>query len=75
MRRANDYLTFNERVSFCENCSSDVLLHHICENCGFYKGKKIIDGKEDISGNIVDYDATPETEESEAATPDNDSQE
>ena len=41
MRRANDYLTFSERVTTCSNCGADVLLHHVCENCGYYKGKKV----------------------------------
>ena len=54
MRRANDYLTFSERVTTCSNCGADVLLHHVCENCGYYKGKKVIEGKEDISSSVVD---------------------
>ena len=54
MRRANDYLTFSERVTTCSNCGADVLLHHVCETCGYYKGKKIIEGKEDISSSVVD---------------------
>ena len=45
MRRANDYLTFSERVTTCSNCGADVLLHHVCETCGYYKGRKILEGK------------------------------
>ena len=65
MRRANDYLTFNERITYCENCGTDVLLHHVCETCGFYKGKKILQGKEDISGSVIDSDSTVSAEELE----------
>ena len=38
MRRANDYLTFSERVTNCSNCGADVF-HQRNENCGYYKGK------------------------------------
>ena len=62
MRRANDYLTFSERVTTCSNCGADVLLHHVCETCGYYKGRKIIEGKEDISSSVVD-DGSFESEE------------
>lgn len=26
----------------CENCNSARLPHHMCNNCGFYKGKLLI---------------------------------
>ena len=76
MRRANDYLTFSKRVTTCGNCDSDVLLHHICENCGYYKGRKIITGKEDISSSTYDVDGSfesdgNETDESPAESNDN----
>ncbi len=32
----------------CTNCKSKILPHKVCANCGFYKGKKIIDIKSDI---------------------------
>ena len=78
MRRANDYLTFSKRITFCETCGTDALLHHICESCGYYKGRKIIDGLEDISSNVTDSDlgvdnsaaeATPEDTTPEDTTP------
>ncbi len=31
----------------CENCGSNLKPHTVCKNCGFYKGKKVIDVKED----------------------------
>ena len=65
MRRANDYLTFSERVTTCSNCGADVLLHHVCETCGYYKGRKVIEGKEDISSSVID-DGSFESEETSA---------
>lgn len=31
------------RLSRCSECGSSHLRHRMCDNCGFYKGKKIID--------------------------------
>ena len=63
MRRANDYLTFSKRITTCQNCGTDVLLHHVCETCGYYKGRKILAGKEDLSSSVID-DGSFESEES-----------
>ena len=30
-------------ISYCENCHQPLLNHKVCENCGFYNGKKVID--------------------------------
>jgi len=30
-------------VSVCPKCKSEVLPHHMCANCGFYKGREVID--------------------------------
>jgi len=30
-------------LSKCNNCNLAHARHHVCEKCGFYKGKKIID--------------------------------
>ena len=27
----------------CPKCGSQILPHHVCSTCGFYKGKKIIE--------------------------------
>ena len=75
MRRANDYLTFSERVTTCSNCGSDVLLHHVCENCGYYKGKKVIEGKEDISSSVVDDGSFASEESSVDDAPQEETQE
>ena len=40
-RRAAIKLTVRETV-LCTNCGTPVLPHTICRNCGFYKGKEVI---------------------------------
>jgi len=31
------------RLVFCPKCKKPVLPHTVCQNCGYYKGKEIID--------------------------------
>jgi len=31
-----------EYLSLCPKCGSPILPHHMCPNCGYYKGKEII---------------------------------
>jgi large subunit ribosomal protein L32 len=31
-----------KQMASCSNCDSQVKPHVVCNNCGFYKGKKII---------------------------------
>ncbi|MBU4691354.1 50S ribosomal protein L32 [Mycoplasma zalophi] len=40
LRRSHHALTKNTFNS-CSNCGQVVLPHRICENCGFYNGKKV----------------------------------
>ena len=41
-RRAAIKLTVRKTV-LCSNCQTPVLPHTICKNCGFYKGREVID--------------------------------
>ncbi len=44
-RRSHDsYLTVNSVE--CPNCGEFKLAHHICNSCGYYDGKEIIDKTE-----------------------------
>lgn len=43
MRRAHDSIKFTAAVEVCDNCGELSLRHHVCESCGFYRGKKRID--------------------------------
>lgn len=31
-----------KNTNSCPNCGSPVLSHVVCDNCGFYKGKKVM---------------------------------
>ncbi|MCI1735406.1 MAG: 50S ribosomal protein L32 [Bacilli bacterium] len=33
-------------VIACPNCGAMIRPHHVCPNCGYYNGKKVIDVKE-----------------------------
>lgn len=40
-RRAAIKLSVSKTI-FCPNCQSSILPHIICKNCGYYKGREII---------------------------------
>ena len=41
-RRANDFLT-PSNLTTCSNCGEVRLPHTVCPNCGYYKGREVID--------------------------------
>ena len=42
-RRANGHgKVAPTQLAICSNCGSKVKPHEVCQNCGFYKGKKVI---------------------------------
>jgi large subunit ribosomal protein L32 len=41
-RRANIFLTA-PNLTACPKCGKPVLPHHACPNCGFYRGREVID--------------------------------
>lgn len=43
-RRANKHgkVETIKQLAKCSNCSTKVLPHVVCYNCGYYKGKKIL---------------------------------
>ncbi len=41
-RRANDYLT-PKSTSVCAQCGAAVMPHRVCKDCGFYKGREVIE--------------------------------
>jgi large subunit ribosomal protein L32 len=45
-RRSHDFLTA-PTLSVCGNCGRGVLPHRVCPNCGYYKGRQVIEVKED----------------------------
>ncbi|HVX01379.1 MAG TPA: 50S ribosomal protein L32 [Candidatus Babeliaceae bacterium] len=34
-------------IALCSNCSAPIPGHQVCDTCGFYKGKKVIETKLD----------------------------
>lgn len=45
-RRTHDALKPRNLVQ-CSNCGEMRLPHRVCPNCGFYKGREVIEIKED----------------------------
>lgn len=45
-RQANKHLTPKVFLN-CKNCQSPTMPHQVCESCGFYKGKKVLETKID----------------------------
>ena len=43
MRRSHDALTFTAAVESCPECGESKLRHRVCEGCGTYRGKKIVE--------------------------------
>lgn len=46
MRRSHDNLT-GPNVTTCPQCGETKLPHHACRNCGTYKGRTVIENKEE----------------------------
>ncbi len=44
MRRAHDAIKFTASVEACPECGELKLRHHLCEACGTYRGRKIVEG-------------------------------
>jgi len=40
------------RLIKCSHCKQPVLPHRVCLNCGYYKGKKVLDLEEKIKTKI-----------------------
>lgn len=47
MRRAHDFLTHTAAVELCPSCGANKLRHHVCAECGTYKGKQVMVGQAD----------------------------
>lgn len=46
-RRTHDSLN-RIQLSTCPNCGNKKLSHRVCSRCGFYGGRTVIQGKEQI---------------------------
>jgi large subunit ribosomal protein L32 len=45
MRRSHDRVKF-PNLGICPRCHEPVLPHHVCPECGYYKGRKILEKEE-----------------------------
>ncbi len=43
MRRAHDSLTFSAAVESCDECGELKLRHRVCESCGTYRGRQVVE--------------------------------
>jgi large subunit ribosomal protein L32 len=43
LRRRSHHALKITQLAKCTNCNAAVMPHKVCMNCGFYKGKKILD--------------------------------
>jgi large subunit ribosomal protein L32 len=43
MRRAHDGLNFTAAVGSCPSCGELHLRHRVCEHCGTYRGRQVIE--------------------------------
>ena len=41
--RRSHHALLNVKFVKCTNCAMPVTGHTVCKNCGFYKGKKVLD--------------------------------
>jgi len=47
-RQSHDALKAKSLIK-CSNCKEPVLPHLVCPNCGYYKGSKVIEMKDEIA--------------------------
>jgi large subunit ribosomal protein L32 len=45
-RQSKDALKSNSLIS-CSNCKTKILPHRVCQNCGYYKGEKVLQLKDE----------------------------
>jgi large subunit ribosomal protein L32 len=42
-KRRTHYVAIEPTLSTCSNCGATTRRHHICSECGFYRGKQVIE--------------------------------
>jgi large subunit ribosomal protein L32 len=42
-RRRSQIKLKSRAITLCPKCKKPVLPHRVCENCGYYKGRQVID--------------------------------
>lgn len=49
LKRRTHYKAENPTMAVCSNCGAPVLYHHVCMECGYYKGKPVIEVEETVT--------------------------
>jgi large subunit ribosomal protein L32 len=42
-KRRTHYKAADQTIIVCSNCGAPVIFHRVCSECGFYKGKPVIE--------------------------------
>lgn len=48
-KRRTHYKAAYLKLAKCSNCSATVRYHHVCPECGYYKGKLAIDTNVEVT--------------------------
>lgn len=46
-KRRTHYKIVAPNVSNCANCGAPTMMHHVCGECGHYKGKQVVASREE----------------------------
>ena len=46
-KRRTHYKASEPTTTSCHECGATIKPHHVCKECGFYKGKKVVKSKHD----------------------------
>lgn len=42
-KRRTHYKAYAPTLTTCSNCGAPVLMHRVCQECGYYRGKQVIE--------------------------------
>ena len=42
-KRRTHYKAVAPTVTNCSNCGSPIFMHRVCQDCGYYRGKQVIE--------------------------------
>jgi large subunit ribosomal protein L32 len=48
-RRASHFALGLKSANKCSKCQAPILTHHVCKNCGFYKGREVLKIKSKVA--------------------------
>lgn len=48
-RRASHFALKPIAITKCDNCGAHRLPHHVCNACGFYRGRKVISSRASLA--------------------------